>query len=129
MQLEDCEIKQARRGIKVLKGYTTISESQKTFDVASIDFEDDCPCTVGLSDLNVFDMVSVHVKILTVMDQVSVTGGNQVHVSLVLQVAVLISAFLHVPFIPRFVTGVIAHERLYAFERVLWRACRGNEDP
>ena len=38
----------------LLKGYTTISESQKTFDVASIDFEDDSPCTVGLSDLTWF---------------------------------------------------------------------------
>ena len=29
-------------------------------------------------------------------------------------------------FPPRFVTGVIARERVPTFERVLWRACRGN---
>ena len=76
VQLEDCEIKQARRGMIMLKGYTAISESPKTFDMASIVFGDDSPCTVSLSDLNVFDRVSVHVKILTVMDPVSVTGSS-----------------------------------------------------
>ena len=68
MQLEDCEITQARRGIKMeimLKGHTTISESLKTFDVASIDFEDYSPCIVSLRDLdvvNVFNRVSVDVN-------------------------------------------------------------------
>ncbi len=28
--------------------------------------------------------------------------------------------------VSRFVTGVIARERMPTFERVLWRACRGN---
>lgn len=28
--------------------------------------------------------------------------------------------------IGRFVTGVIAHEGAAGFERLLWRACRGN---
>ncbi len=70
VQLEDCEIKQARRGQKMeimLKGQTTISESQKKFDVASIDFEDDSPSTValsGLDSMNVFDRVTVNVKVL-----------------------------------------------------------------
>ena len=28
--------------------------------------------------------------------------------------------------VTRFVTGVIAREKLGVFERILWRACRGN---
>jgi len=59
---------------------TTISESAKTFDVASIDFEDDSPSSVTLSKLdstNIWDRVSVDVKVLTVMDPVSVPGGKR----------------------------------------------------
>jgi len=83
VQFEDCEIKQARSGVKMeimLKGQTTISESAKTFDVASIDFEDDSPSSVTLSELdstNIWDRVSVDVKVLTVMDPVSVPGGKR----------------------------------------------------
>ena len=44
----------------MLKAHTTISESLITFDVASIDFEDDSPCTVSL--VNVFNTVSVDVN-------------------------------------------------------------------
>ena len=37
----------------------------------------------------------------------------------------LIAFYFH--FLPlRFVTGVIARERVPSFERLLWRACRGN---
>ena len=64
----------------MLKGQTTISESAKTFDVASIDFEDDSPSSVTLSELdstNIWDRVSVDVKVLTVMDPVSVPGGKR----------------------------------------------------
>jgi len=64
----------------MLKGQTTISESAKAFDVASIDFEDDSPSSVTLSKLdstNIWDRVSVDVKILTVMDPVSVPRGKR----------------------------------------------------
>jgi len=83
VQFEDCEIKQARRVGKDgdhAKGQTTISESAKTFDVASIDFEDDSPSSVTLSELdstNIWDRVSVNVKVLMVMDPVSVPGGKR----------------------------------------------------
>ena len=37
----------------------------------------------------------------------------------------IIPTYMHI--VPcRFVTGVISSERLGTFERVLWRACRGN---
>ncbi len=33
---------------------------------------------------------------------------------------------MHFPLINSFVTGVIEHEKLNSFERVLWRVTRGN---
>jgi len=57
-----------------------VSQPIKTFDVASIDFEDDSPSSVTLSELdstNIWDRVSVDVKVLTVMDPVSVPGGKR----------------------------------------------------
>ena len=41
---------------------------------------------------------------------------------------ILDSSHPPLPLLPslRFVTGVIARERLPVFQRVLWRACRGN---
>ena len=64
----------------MLKGQTTISESAKTFNMARIDFEDDSPSSVTLSELdstNIWDRVSVDVKVLTVMDPFSVPGGKR----------------------------------------------------
>ena len=64
----------------MLKGQTTISESVKEFNMAAIDFKDDSPSVVTLSkldSLNVWDRVSIDVKVLTVMDPVSVSGGKK----------------------------------------------------
>ena len=44
IKLEDCEVKQARRGTKMevmLKGSTKIADSPKKFNIPSADFEDD----------------------------------------------------------------------------------------
>lgn len=64
----------------MLKGQTTISASPKTFDLDSIDFEDDGPSTItlgGLESMNAFDRVSTRVKVLKVSDPLSVTGGKK----------------------------------------------------
>jgi len=76
----------------MLKGQTTISESAKTFNMARIDFEDDSPSSVTLSELdsaNIWDRVSVDVKVLTVMDPVSVPGGKRKQMSWLLTRQVL----------------------------------------
>ena len=46
----------------MLKGQTTISESAKTFNMARIDFEDDSPSSVTLSELdstNIWDVDTI----------------------------------------------------------------------
>lgn len=77
-QLQDCEIKQARRGETMeimLKGSTQVLKSPNKFDVSSLDFEDDGPVNIKVADIdsyNVFDRVSVNVKVISCSDPISI---------------------------------------------------------
>ena len=45
----------------------------------------------------------------------------------IISVKLLSNCLFYIMYVPhRFVTGVIARERVPSFERLLWRACRGN---
>ena len=83
VQLQDCEIKQARRGDKMevmLKGSTQVLKSPKKFDVSNLDFKDDGPVSISLAHIdsyNIFDRVTVNVKILSCADPISVSGGKR----------------------------------------------------
>ena len=84
VELNDCEIKRARRGLKMeisLKGSTKITKSDKQFNMAAIEFADEGPPVVHLSQLDtrdVFDRVSVRVKVLKMMAPERVAGGKRV---------------------------------------------------
>ena len=84
VELVDCQIKQARRGSKMeisLKRCTKISKSEKEFDIAAIDFGDEGPAAVHLSEVStkeVLDRVSVHVKVIKAMEPESVSRGKRV---------------------------------------------------
>ena len=54
MTLEDCEIKQTRRGTKMeimLRGTMKLNQSPKTVEVSSLDYDEDNPITVTLDQL------------------------------------------------------------------------------
>ena len=83
VQLQDCEIKQARWGEKMeimLKGSTQVLKSPNKFDVSSLDFKDDGPVRFKIADIdsyNVFDRVSVNVKVISCSDPISVSGSKR----------------------------------------------------
>ena len=82
IQFSDCQIKQARRGSKMevmLKGSTQVKVSPKKFDPSAFNFDDYDSMEIKLSNLNstnVFDRVTVSVKVLACTNALDVSGGK-----------------------------------------------------
>ena len=80
IKLEDCEVKQARRGNNMeimLKANTKLEQSPKKFN---IEFHDDTPLQITLVSLpstNVYQRVTVNVKVQCVADAVSVANKQK----------------------------------------------------
>ena len=83
IKIENCEVKRAQRGNKMevmLKGNTKIGDSPKKFAVSSLQYKDDTPTTITLSNLettNVYERVTVNVKVQTITTPISVPGGKK----------------------------------------------------
>ena len=82
IKIENCEIKRAQRGNKsevMLKGNTKIGDSPKKFAVSSLQYKDDTPTTITLSNLestNVYERVTVNV-VQTMTAPIYVLGGKK----------------------------------------------------
>ena len=87
--------------IKILRdGYRSSVLNDRIFTLQSISLNTDF--CVGGSHISYVELWKIYISILFVWS----------------------SPNLH--YFSRFVTGVIVRERMPTFERVLWRACRGN---
>ena len=78
--LEDCEIKKAKRGNSMeilLKSSTTIHKSPKKFDTTVFNFQEDLTLDF-LESKDVYDKVSVRVKVLQLLDTVTTPIGKKI---------------------------------------------------
>ena len=83
INLDDCEVKPARRGSKMeimLKGSTTLTNSPKKFDIPPAELQDKGPLKITLdclSSVNVYERVTVDIKVICVSDPVTVAEKNK----------------------------------------------------
>ena len=64
----------------MLKGSTTIGDSPKKFAISRLDFENNTPTNITLSEFestDTFERVSVNVKVYTTTDPISLPGGKK----------------------------------------------------
>ena len=80
VQLNDCQIKPARRGHDMEVLLTTIHGSPKKISVPSIEFEDNTPVTIQLQQLQqktIYDTVTVNVKVISILEPELVPPGKR----------------------------------------------------
>ena len=83
LNLDDCEVKPARRGLKMeimLKGSTTLTNSPKKFHIPPAELQESGPLKINLdslSSVNVCERVTVDIKVICVSDPIIVAEKNK----------------------------------------------------